>query len=637
MYKPITLDIKDIMSYDDVSYNFRTGEAVLVLGDNKDDPGQLRNGAGKSGINEAIAIALTGDTIRAIKTKEIVRRGQPSGEVILTLESAQSEIVLRIWRRIHTGSKSSEVKLWLNGAEQVYADVNEYNRAIFGFLGISKEDFYDFFLITKQHYKPFLNVGDTVKKAIINRFSGADRVDIALPLVQKDIDEVSKRISLIQLQIAQVKGKQDVIDDQINEEQLKYSPEKKEERLAHLRSIRTTREFHLTNDQGFIEVKQKEMRTLNAEIAKIALTDYASDMNECEDAIAEAQKEYDVVIADGLKMKKDVETNDNRQAVLTNILAGSITCPKCTHKFSLKEKSLSVDAAITELQKLQKELPALQMKLQEGRKVARQYDDAIKGVRESLKELRDKEQNELKTKSDKQRQVASIENEIRRATREVEATKSLLEETDKEIAEINSSESKILDDLNTKLANYMQEENDWNDKLADAHLEKTIFEKWIVNFKNFKSYLANKSIKNIQDYTNLYLQQMGTNLSIVIDGYKLLANKKMKEEITVSVQRNGFDAGSYGAFSAGEQGRIDVAVIMAIQSLINLNSSSGGLDLCIADEIFDSVDSLGLECIIGSLQSIGKTIMIVSQVEINALAAQTLIVRKENGLSKLII
>jgi DNA repair exonuclease SbcCD ATPase subunit len=637
MYKPITLDIKDIMSYDDVSYSFRTGEAVLVIGENKDDPGQLRNGAGKSGINEAIAIALTGDTIRSVKTKEVIRRGQQSGEVILTLESPQSEILFRIWRRIHAGSKSSEVKIWLNGAEHIYADVNEYNRVIFDILGISKDDFYDFFLITKQHYKPFLNVGDTVKKAIINRFSGADKVDDALPKVQKDIDEVSKRIGIIELQIAQVKGKQDVVSDSILEEQIKYSEEKKQEKIAELTQKKKSKEFELTVNEDFVIAKQQAQKALRNEIAKISLTDYASQMKEYEDAIAEAQKEYDALVVVGTKTRNDVESNKNRQAALQNIIAGSIECPKCLHNFSLKEKGMTMEQVKRELSLLQKALPTLEKKLLQDRTTAREYDEAIKAVRLSLKELQDTEQAELKVKSDKQRALASIDTEIRNASREVEFLKSAIKEFDDEILSLDDSESKILDELNAKLAKYIDEETEWNDELADAHIEKSKHEKWIVNFKNFKSYLANKSIKNIQDYTNLYLQQMKTNLSIVIDGYKVLSNKKMKEEITVSVQRNGFDAGSYGSFSAGEQGRIDVAVIMAIQSLINLNSPSGGLDLCVNDEIFDSIDSLGLECIIGSLQSVGKTIMIVSQVEINALTSQTLIVRKENGLSKLII
>jgi ABC-type hemin transport system ATPase subunit len=130
---------------------------------------------------------------------------------------------------------------------------------------------------------------------------------------------------------------------------------------------------------------------------------------------------------------------------------------------------------------------------------------------------------------------------------------------------------------------------------------------------------------------------MGSNLAIKIDGYKTLASKKVKEQISTSVLRDGFDSGSYGKFSGGERGRIDICNIVGMQELISLNAGHGkGLDMLLADEILESVDVQGMECIINSLQSLGKTIMLVSQNEINTLAEYTLTIQKKNKVSTIL-
>ena len=131
------------------------------------------------------------------------------------------------------------------------------------------------------------------------------------------------------------------------------------------------------------------------------------------------------------------------------------------------------------------------------------------------------------------------------------------------------------------------------------------------------------------------LRSISSNISIKVDGYKMLSSGKLKEEISTSVFKDGFEKGSYGKFSAGERGRIEICSILAIRELVNLNSHSG-LDLLVCDEILDSVDSLGLELIVESLQPLNQSIMIVSQNEINALSENTILIQKKDGESKII-
>ena len=73
-------------------------------------------------------------------------------------------------------------------------DINSYNKFIFDILGITKDDFYNFYLITKEKYQPFSSIGDTGKKAIINRFSGANSIDGVDELIKFDSSDIQSKI-----------------------------------------------------------------------------------------------------------------------------------------------------------------------------------------------------------------------------------------------------------------------------------------------------------------------------------------------------------------------------------------------------------------------------------------------------------
>ena len=128
---PTTLRMRNILTYEDVLFNFRQSEAIIIIGDNQDDPGQKGNGSGKSGLNEGTVLALTGTPMRDVSNRDIIRRGTDSGEVELTLTTGTVEI--KIWRKFYVGSKSSEYRMWKNGKEckDLYSDANSFNDFVF--------------------------------------------------------------------------------------------------------------------------------------------------------------------------------------------------------------------------------------------------------------------------------------------------------------------------------------------------------------------------------------------------------------------------------------------------------------------------------------------------------------------------
>lgn len=693
MYRPKSLKITNIISHRESTYTFRKGEAVIIVGDNLDNLSQRGNGSGKSAFIESLALAFTGTSIRDVRTKELITNDQDSGEVDLLLENTATNKDFRIWRKIYSNTKAGECRIWIGEDEIKKSDINEYNKFIFEEIGLSKEDFFNFFLITSDNYNPFLKVSDTKKKEIINRFSGADNIDGVFPFVKADIDKLEAEKTQLGKDQASWSAKAEVYAGQLMEIEAKLDPEAiqaakdvQEMIIANFRTVsnevkvtyldmteklnvakKAVTDFDLNTKTKAIDEKiDKERLSANPRIEKKATltTQHAAVKDQFKDRIEATQKlekETTALLTEAGVSLKEFETFESE---VSKKLEDAIECPKCQHKFSLRDKEFNVAEAKELLPGLVEDIAALKVQITEFKATQNvtipqqkqeinndvlKAQEVIKKQIEQINEEANTSQQLIGTYLTEKNKINSdhqfLQQNVMRLQVSFDSTKRAVEQNEiklqtltEELNNIGENDFKAeIDELLKKTEEAIQEED--KVKLALEKKEKEIeaTKVWETNFKNFKSHVANQSIKNIADYTNLFLQSMGTDLAINIEGYKLLSTGKMKEKIDTSVLRGGFDAGSYGKFSGGERGRIDVCVIMSIQELINLNCPHGkGIDLLVCDEILDQVDTMGLESIIDSLQSVGKTVAIVSQNEINALKEHTVIMRKQNGVTTII-
>lgn len=743
MYKLQSLKIKNIISFRDQEFIFRNGKAILIVGQNLDDrPSQNGNGSGKSALLESIAVGFTGCSIRDVKTKELINNEAEFAEVELTMKNANNQ-EFKIWRKIYGNTKSAEYRSWLNGKEcnDCYSDFNSFNSFVFETIGISKEDFFSFYLINKDNYEPFLRLGDVKKKEIINRFSGADKIDNAIPLVEEDCETIQTEITKLEKELLQNKTKQELLSEQliqlenelseetkqkqIEELELKYQTLKDQEEnylieideakklieenknslLLHLNSridlfsdLETELETNknLVNSFKFSINFQHELNALESK--KVLLTKSIASKNlELKNVKNKFTEEINSIIAEENQLKEDIKLaeqelkeNETFESNVSKQLLDSIECPNCHFVFNLKDKTFNAKEAklkLPEVKETIKELKSIIQELKESLntdiqqnktdinnkiiKAGETIRNEINDLNRQLIDISDKEwelTNQFnKEKNNKrkledavsatERKFVEKENKFNTETdnlnyqikksetnlkNKVDNYSYFVMKLENSLQSINDFKNKEIDnkpkiDLENKISLLIKEESELSDKLEYKIKEKQDIDCWTLNFKNFKSHLANKSIKNISDYTNLFLDAMGSNLSINIDGYKVLSNKKIKEQITTNVLRDGFDAGSYGKFSGGERARIDCASILALQELIQLNVKEGkGINFLCIDEILESVDYDGMQSIVESLQDLGKTIMIVSQLAINSLADVTVTIKKENKVSTIL-
>ena len=412
------------------------------------------------------------------------------------------------------------------------------------------------------------------------------------------------------------------------------------------------------------------------------------------DGAMKKMEELDEQIA---KLNETVSKNRNLRVELASViddakvkLNGAITCPKCQHKFVL-----SSDSSVEELEKLVKdteaEWAAADKEMQDAKDKAQKMeadkvavnkgksdtmaeiykiDDNVRGhkalVDETLEDCEREQRNLTRLESNienikkdiahTQEQIKTysksmfdeafdvIDSAIKKGEAYVDSLKdkkkfakeaiAQYEESIKELKKPTTDDNQL--QLSESLKEYQKklEEAETAQAEVQAKLNELVSQK--LYFNQFKTYLANTKIDAISSIINSFLEEIGSDIRVSIEGYRVLKSGKLSEKITINLLRNGVECGAYGKFSGGERSRVELASILAIQSLTNSACDDGkGLDFVALDEILEACDFEGISAACDTLNKLQKTALVITQNPIAENYPHQLVVTKENGVSTL--
>jgi exonuclease SbcC len=692
MWYPVSLKIVNIFSHEKTYFEFHNNSTTIINGVNNTDDGVRSNGSGKTSILDCISIGIVGEPLRDISKKEIVRNGEKSGEITFVLKNNVLGKELKILREINS-TKSSNALIWENGVPNDKLkdlEVKETNKYILSLLGIAYEDLVNYFLISKDSYQSFFLNGDVAKKEIINRFSKANMIDPVDPLIKTDIEDLDSKITVLTNQISSNKGILEHHIEELNVEKLESSIEK-----TRKLTINSLQEKHDIADKlrselpELIKAKKIEIEDQNKITAeKIELkTTFETSLQEEEDKkskvdeklskvekdrvtlLSSRDKEKDVLetqIADSQAELKELNSNlkeaNELISELDTQLAGQIECPDCNFKFVLQDKEFNVEEGLVqkkEFEEIRDEaLELIVSKKEEIEELEKKEEQIGIELKQAAKALVDKKTRLAEEITLFNKLIDQLKKDIKALNDSIKKEEEKLKPLEKDLNTLSGKETFYLDEMELcKKAIKEEEDKEYPNKAAeiqvkidtltkqneelqekaDKHIEeKASLLEWQVRFKQFKSFLANTSISAIQEMTNFFLQKMGTSLSVKIEGYRELANKKLKEEITTLVTRDGLNGESFSKFSGGEKARVDIACILAMQKIINIASEGGGLNLLFIDEILESVDATALSGVVKALSELDQTIFLITHVETTPGNYNSLTVVKTNGISEII-
>ena len=374
---------------------------------------------------------------------------------------------------------------------------------------------------------------------------------------------------------------------------------------------------------------------------------------------------------------------DKDIAELQKQLAGVIVCPNCKHEFTLagniditetRQKMQDRQGEVNDiLQTIDKNNDNIIKLTDEGRETRKKQTELNDSKSDWSMKLTDastsvnaiqREMNEASSRLEVLRHevdavTASISNArnsffddvfdvidqayktqdniINQAELDIKNAQGAIQSYEESINEINnSSETDVIQSLKDSKAKYEKE-------LDKAISSKQKVEEKLNNYKlqestfvEFKTHLANTKIDALSHITNEFLEAIGSNIRIAFSGYTILKSGKVRDKISISLIRDGVDCGSFGKFSKGERARVNLANILALHKLTNLNCESGkGLNLLVLDEILDGTDERGLTNIFEALNQLQITALVVTHTNIAENYPYKVVVTKHNGVSRI--
>ena len=716
MLELISLKVKNLASHLDSTFYFKNKLKVIV-GINKDiSPIEIKGmnnediisisdrpipsiGSGKSTVIEGLNLALFAEPIRKkVTIKELISKGKNESEVELICKNNWLGLSkIRIVRNFYSSkSKASTVKIFETNSKGEETEINLLadelnNRIVNYYIGISKEDLINFFIIQKDRYTSFLLLSDSNKKEIISKFTGVDKYNYINEEIDKKVSEYNKQLVLVENNISRELGKIEIIKENVNslpsEKDFKFSIQNKvshyfkeievceslikEDNLKIL-SLKNKIKFeenlisYWTNKKNNFEII-KENNKYKVEYEKLInnikndniLLQLDEDFKDLNDKINKKNLDIKDInesleVANEILKNKNVDINKFKIIIekFKTLKKNLIECPNCHLKFNhsdlLCDKDIDkkIDIELQKSKNLENELVEVKNDIKELENLKGVLQNEIKkldlqkiGIL-SNKDKRQKEidilKSKIKTKIDridniynfildyiieKERGIRKINKEIQEIEYLCVLNKDKIESINKRIEEENKLDySSIIEEKNKLNNNLLEIDkiiNKYNLEKKDIEFNKSNYKDAKIVFLNFKNYIYNKMIFNIEQIVNFYLQKF-SDLSVEIKGQKLLSDgKTQRDEINVIVKRNSQEL-NYFLMSSGEKIGIDLSFILTFQHILNTTcKSGGGLNSLELDEVLGSLDSYSLSKITKTLNSLNKSITLISHVPIN--------------------
>ena len=421
-----------------------------------------------------------------------------------------------------------------------------------------------------------------------------------------------------------------------------------------------------------LETAKNELKTAREQVESFVKTDWKVKRQKHDLDLEEKKKAKQEAVL------KEEQANGQKNQVtqilqnVENALKSSITCPSCSHEFIIdgdiekvkerKEGALKlkpvIEKIVTDAQHLIKnikdDVDVIEKLISGINEQERQENQSYNSLNTALNNVTvqvngfertvngfDKEYTELSGKENARVlsiqesnnkisnitvRVGAVETEIKGCEREIEAL-----ETAKKNLKVNDNSEQIkelkeiLKESEIDLSDWEIEHNLTSDKLFELN-------QWSKNFKNFRLFLANKSLEVIEYHCNRYLNEMQSDMTVKINGFKVLTDGSVKEEISVSIIREL--ERSFASFSGGERGRLLFASILANRFMINETHPYGGLDFLAVDEVFEGVDSTGIVSLIDSAKLLSIPVLIITHVSVDE-TENTITMVKENNVSRI--
>ncbi len=599
MWKVSKIEASNIGPFEKIDYTL-ADVPKLVLGNNQVDENQQSNGVGKSFLLDAFAFGLSGHSIKKCRTIELIRFGCAEATIKVTLINSENETLFI--RRVISTKRNSTCQVTLNGDDIVCDSVNEYNSRILTILGITKDQLFSYYLISRLNYNSFLSSSPNEKKKLVLKFSGATIIDDILVENKTYIKDVQGEVEIAKGLLTSLMAKKEKVKGTY-EGLKKFDPsdviQKYKESISKQEAYIESAKPQVSEAETHIQGKKNELTK-----AIEAVSDKTKDYQHLSKVLADAekeknvlQKEKDAILANREHLNKKSEYEVLRTKIATHI-KGAVTCPECKHQFSLSTTKTLDELKATD-EKLSKAIIQLNENIAIQKKEGEDIDTKIQSIdiarliqnrrdgEEGVSECNRSVEAIKRTIKDNEENIKKLHSNIKECESIIELQKQSIKE-----AQAESLNNKEIQEVVSRFRAVTKSIEEQESAIKEIQEKESKYLSIAQGLEAFKIHLCNKSIGGLQNRINELLASV-SDVKVDITMYRKLASGKTSEEVSPKIIRNGTSR-DFTTFSSGEMARIEICVILALQAMTNDSTRGKGLNQLFIDEILGEVDEVGI-------------------------------------------
>jgi len=589
MVKVKNVKIENFLSVESCEVDFSTLGLCLVKG---------YNGSGKSTIyRKSLEYLLFGTVPEKIRSDDFLRDfdSKKPTSLVGNFTVDDKEVVVERYRNhpIH----SNNIRVFVNGADVSTTDNRKTQQLINQLFGV---DFETFESSTCFNNKAILFAESTSsnRSSLLTKILQLDKYILAHRKAKDSVTSLTNKIGID-------KAKLDTLTKQIEDqtESLADLYKKRADCVDNSKISYIDRELKIVFDSfidiGNIKKEEQELVSKGEETSNI-LNSYLTEINTL------SQKQS--------ALSSELRYLRNEYASLTKAVENKI-CPTCKQLLpnieSLSNKQNEINLKIVGSEK---ELRDTVSKLQ----LTKNSYDVVNNKLLKISIGLDSIKTIIEKEKDKKYKISTLEAER------------------KNLIDLKENLDGYINQVKEKIEKYTQESNSIKLDIVGKEEELKYYKFWEVGFspKGIPNLIIEQALSNLESYTNEYLNKTG--LKVTLSAQKELKSKaEMREEITVKINDKGVDK-FYENLSAGEQRRINIALLFAI-----LDISNNKFNIMILDELFDSsLDGVGSEMVMSILkkkiETLDSIIVISHKNELQDKFENVITVNKTEGGSQII-
>jgi DNA repair exonuclease SbcCD ATPase subunit len=631
---------ENFLSFKELTYAFPDQGLYFIGGEKIGSSIAISNGAGKSAFTEALCWCLFGKTIRNFDADNIVNwdvKKDCAVHVIVEDDSGQEYEISRF--RNHT-ENGNELYLMRDLKDLTGSTTATTQKEIDKILGMNWPVFISA-IIFGERARRFAEAKEAEKKEIFDEIllSHLDFVD-AQKKAKADLNDLRMAVVTLGVQIEQADGleSQVVYDIGILEEEKTEIEEKKESVAVQINEIKTV----ITNCRKKREGVQKKWDVAQDKYA--GLKKLATKSNELYVEVMQ-QKEK---AGKGLLLQQS-DAGKNLEVARTNaasfkarlaeytVVKDGGECPTCFQPLKdakkLKDKIATYTKNLLNEESLVKNFKSIYDALAKQEEIENEkWNKKIDGVIANEGEAEKAVETKLDDINDYSDKMKDIVHEIELKKQEIESLEKSHEQEEQHIL-------KEIERKKDQIKKYQKARKKAEDKITELKDKEEYLKFWVEGFGNqgLKSFLIETIIPALNDQVGYYASALlDSTIQIEFDTETVLKSGETRDKFNIKLTIDGKET-NYKSYSSGEKGRIDTAILLALQNLI-FSRGANNSNLIIFDEIFEHLDIIGIERTVNLLkeEAKDKAIYVIShQNEFADYFENVIMIKNEKGISRL--